>query len=640
MAKNKIYDLANSFWLDEWVVLNQIRNEYDQWLTSIQVKRKNRTKDWAKFVPINKKDKININSIYTTIQTLLSVYYSDKQTVKWTSRKPSSQSKAEQLNKVSEFDYDEMNLDHIFYNWFFNCFMDGVWILVMDWWDSEKQCPIPKVVSALSWIPDPRGWFTIEDHRWAGFESQEVLYRLKGNPNYFNTDLINSEPNQEQEAIRAEYLRGRSINDQWYETVENKKYWIYNHYTVINWEKYLVTTANSNTLIIRMKKLKAVTKEEKKNGYKISFPISLLYYSPIKGDPLWISVPDLMRDKQDAESKLLNLAVIKETRNTLGEDIYYDPNAISNKSVLEKPSIYPKAVPVKIRPNENIWQKFFRLPKEQSTGQSFNVGSQLQFQNSLSTGIDANTLWVWGQSGQTATEAQIIQKNANLRFGLGTKVMKWAQEHFWKTYLRFYIINLSPRSEKFLYVSSGFNKVPLTIRRRDFIDNDKVDVTIKSVSEIEQEKQKQKWDFFAIYPQLLSDPKISAVSKNYIERKALSLSGISEDEIGIMKPKSPDQLNAELDVEGINNWISPNPPKPWQDHLTYIYVYYGAEDSAKEVKFDAIKARLDAFIKEGWNEKTLNEVDPQLKNIAASNAAQQNSANIGGQLGQIPGNQG
>lgn len=639
MAKNKIIDLAASFWLKEEDVLNQIRNEYEQWLATVQTKRKKRVQDWKKFVPINKKDKVNINSIYTTIQTLLSVFFSDKMTVKWTSRKPSSQSKADQLNKVSEFDYEEMGLEKIDYQWMFNTFMDWVGIKIIDGWDKDKQVPVARVISAISWIPDPRGGFTIEDHRWAWFEAEDVLYQLKANPNYVNTNLINNAPNNEQESIRAEYLASRSLSDQGYETVENKKYAIYHHYTVIRGEKYLVTTANHHTLIIRMKKLKPITKEEKASPYKISFPISLLYYSPVKGDPFGISVPDLMRDKQDAESKLFNLAVIKETRNTLGEDIYYDPNAISNKSVLEKPSIYPKAVPVKIRPNENIGQKFFRLPKEQSTGQSFNVGSQLQFQNSLSTGIDANTLWVGGQAGQTATEAQIIQKNANLRFGLGTKVMKWAQEHFWKTYLRYYLLHLSPRSEKFIYTTSGFGRVPLTLRRRDFLQTDKIDVTIRSVSEIEQEKQKQKADFFAIYPQLLADPNLPAVSKNYIERKALLLSGVPEDEIEIMKPKSVDQINAELDVELINAGEAPNPPKPWEDHLTYIYVYCGAEDSAKEVKFDAIRARRDAFLNEGGNQRVLNEVDPQLKNIAASNAAQQNSANISGQLWQIPSNQ-
>lgn len=637
---NKIVDLANSFWLDEWKVLNQISNEYQQGLKSIEIKRRKRVQDWKKIVPINKKDKININSIYTTVQTLLSVYFSDKMNVKWTSRKPSSQQKAEQLNKVSEFDYDEMGLDKIMYNWLFNCLIDWVGILVMDGWDEEKQCPIPRVVSALSWIPDPRGWFTIEDHRWAWFESEDVLYQLKGNSNYHNTQLINSQPSADQESIRAEYLRGRSISDQGYETVENKKYWIYNHYTVINGEKYLVTTANERTLIIRMKKLKPITKAEKKNPYKVSFPISLIYYSPIKGDPFGISVPDLMRDKQDAESKLLNLAVIKETRNTLGEDIYYDPKAITDKGALEKPTIYPKAVPVKIKPNENISQKFFRLPKEQTTNQSFNVGSQLQFQNSLSTGIDANTLWVGGQAGQTATEAQIIQKNANLRFGLWTKVMKWGQEHFWKTYLRFYLLNLSPRTEKFIYTTSGFNKIPLILKRRDFLDTNQIDVTIRSVSEIEQEKQKQKADFFAIYPQLLSNPQIPNVSKHYIEDKALSLSNIGQDEINIMNPKTPDQLNAELDVELINNWEKATPPKEGQDHLTYIYSYHWAEDTYPDIKYEAINKRMALYLQEGWAQKEISEPDPSLKNIAASNAAQQNSANISGQLNQIPNNQG
>tara|TARA_R110000850_G_scaffold88423_2_gene189915 strand:+ start:604 stop:741 length:138 start_codon:yes stop_codon:yes gene_type:complete len=43
-----------------------------------------------------------------------------------------------------------------------------------------------------------------------------------------------------------------------------------------------------------------------------------------------------------------------------------------------------------VRDGDNIANSLFRLPKEQQTNAAFNVGSQLQFQNSLSTGLDSN----------------------------------------------------------------------------------------------------------------------------------------------------------------------------------------------------------------------------------------------------------
>tara|TARA_R110000851_G_scaffold4008_2_gene16389 strand:+ start:1947 stop:2270 length:324 start_codon:yes stop_codon:yes gene_type:complete len=107
-----------------------------------------------------------------------------------------------------------------------------------------------------------------------------------------------------------------------------------------------------------------------------------------------------------------------------------------------------------VRDGDNIANSLFRLPKEQQTNAAFNVGSQLQFQNSLSTGLDSNALGIQSGAGQTATEAQITQKNANLRFILGTKIGKWGEETFWKLWMRSYQFNLKPRSKKAFYISS------------------------------------------------------------------------------------------------------------------------------------------------------------------------------------------
>jgi len=66
-----------------------------------------------------------------------------------------------------------------------------------------------------------------------------------------------------------------------------------------------------------MIEIEPVLAEEKKDGSKILLPIALKYYSPVEGDPFGVSVPDLMKDKQTAESKLFNLAILKEIRNAL-----------------------------------------------------------------------------------------------------------------------------------------------------------------------------------------------------------------------------------------------------------------------------------------------------------------------------------
>jgi len=66
-----------------------------------------------------------------------------------------------------------------------------------------------------------------------------------------------------------------------------------------------------------MIEIKPVLDDEKKDTTKILFPIALKYISPLKGDPFGISFPDLLRDKQTAKSKLINLTLVSATRNAL-----------------------------------------------------------------------------------------------------------------------------------------------------------------------------------------------------------------------------------------------------------------------------------------------------------------------------------
>lgn len=631
MPNNKIKDLAKPFWLDESNVLVQIRKEYSQGLDSITTKRKLRENDIKEYVPTTKKDKVSINSIYTTIQTLMSVYYTDKMLVNFSGRKETNRAQAENLNRVAQFDYDEMDLESLDYQWNFDAFFFWVWLKLIDGWNSVTNTPIARVHTPLSWIPDPRGWFTMDTHRWAWFEAEDTLWNLKANANYFNTELVNSANAWEQEQIRAAYTVWRSINDQWYEQVENKKYEIYHHYTIIDWFKYLVTTANSNTLIIRMLKLKPITKEEKANPLKVPFPIALKYYSPIKGDPFGISVPDLLRDKQKAESKLFNLAIQKETRITLWDDIFYDPKKIGNVKSLTTPTVNPKAIPVKIREWDNISSTVFRMPKETQPNSAFNANWQIQFQNSLSTWLDANSLGIQSWTQQTATEAQLTQKNANLRFVLWTKVQKWWEATFWQLWKRTYAFNLSPRSKKILYIAKAFWTQYFEFRKRDFITNESIDIKIVSTAEKESLQNAQKADFYAIAPQFLADPLTPEISKRWIKRKMLRLGWMSEEEINIMQPKSVDELNAELDVELINNNQEPLPIQPWQDHLTYIYAYFSTIDNDK--KYQAIENRKTQYITEGGEKAQLEQAqaawqDWTLGNIAQSNASQQTSAQV------------
>lgn len=629
--------VQNAYGLDEEMVLKQVEGEYNAWRWAVESKRTAKEKDLRDlYVPKTKRNKVNINSVYTTMQTLMSVYYWDRMNVKFEGRTKSSSPYADNLNKMAEFDYDEMNLEEIDYKWNWDRFFFGVGIKVLDGWDSKTQTPIFTNVSPLAWIPDPQWGFTIEDHRWAGFEVENTKENLRKNPAFFNIDLINSEAGERQAEIRQAYTMGRNLVDIDVEDTPNKKYNLYNHYTIIDGFKYLVTLANHRSLIVRMIRLEPALKEEKADPTKVMYPIALKYYSPVQGDPFGVSVPDLMRDKQTSQSKLFNLAILKETRNALGEDLFYDQKMIKNVKELTRPSVDPKAIAVNVSDWKALSSAVFRPQKEQNSGSAFNTGSQLEFQNALSTGIDANSLWVGGVSNQTATEAQITQKNANLRFILWTKIGKWWEKDAWKLWFRSYVFNLSGNSKKVIRLTQTFGPQFFEFGREDFPTNEDIDIKIVSTSELETQKAQKKADVFALMPQLLADPTTTTVGKLLIKRQSLELAGYSPDEIKAIT-YNPEEQQAMLDLELLNAWEAPVAPREWQDHLLFMSIYSAAEDN--EAKFNAISERHRMWIEEK-TQPAEGEGTQTLENIASASGAKRMNNIIQEEANNVPMNNG
>lgn len=634
MENNK-REIKNIFWNKEQEVLSQISNEYQAWLLATRQKRARMRNDLNKYyVEATKKNKVNVHSIYTTMQTLMSVHYTDKATVKFTWRTETADKYAQNLNKIARFDYEEMDLDKINYQWYWDAFFHWVGIKTIEWWDDITKTPIARVRSPLSWIPDPEGWFSIETHRWAWFEAQATKAELRSSNWYYNIDLINDKPEQEQDLIRMAYKEGR---DMWYyleDVDENKMYDIYHHFTRIKWQPYLITTANSQSLIIRAIKIEAVLEEEKKDPYKINFPIALKYFSPVKWDVYWISVPDLLRDKQSAESKLINLTLIQAQRNAFWDDKIYNPKKIKNIKDLQTPTPEWKYIAANVSTNEPLTNAITTVPKNNPWALPFNVDQKLDYLEQLSTWMSKNSLWVNWQGNMTATEAQQIQKNANLRFILASKVWLWWEKTFWQLWYRSYIYNLKKTDKKVLYITHSFGNQYFEFKKKDFETKWDLRIEIKPKSQIEEEDKKYKNDLYATAPQMLADPTTPTVGKLLLKRKMLKMAWLSDEEIQMIT-FNPDEQRAYVDLELINNNMQASEPKEGDDNLLFISILEWAEDN--KYKFEAINKRYEAY--NNSLEKKAQQAgqvqnlawqwkDNTMMNIASANASSMSKASI------------
>lgn len=98
----------------------------------------------------------------------------------------------------------------------------------------------------------------------------------------------------------------------------------------------------------------------------------------------------------------------------------------------------------------------------------------------------------------------------------------------------------------------------------------------------------------AIFPILIQMPEMPEMSRRYLYRKSLRLSGIDHKEINNIVPKSPEEITAEMHVEMINRNIVPELDNLDEDHMTFILIYQKAMDTA--AKQAATEARLEAYV--------------------------------------------
>lgn len=570
---------------DESKLLSHVTQEYQIWYRWIENKRRNKLEERSLYVKDAWEDKINVHSIYLQMQMLLAMYYQDKPIVRFSGRSVFNEELADNLNKVAEFDYEQMGLDMIDYCVEFDRFYTGVGVKLLEWWDTINKVPFARHIDSLSVIPDPKGWFRAKWHRWIGFEMSMSKAEME-EKGYQNIDKIDykSQTSREQE---LKYNQARWYNEQ---LQEDDSYAVYYHFTAFEKKKYLVTTDGSRSVILDIVYLEPETPAEKKNPLLVQYPVAFKYFSPLANDFYGISVVDLLKDKQTRFSRLFNLEYQRALRNVLGEDRIYDPNKIRDVKELTTASVKPKYVEWVVEPWESLENAIVAIPKESTTYDATNMMTAIQQQMSDSTGLDKNTLWLGADASRTLGESQLIQQNANLRLGLITKFSNWWDEDFWKIYYRSLQYNLA--GEKVVRLTRSFGDYYVNFKRDDIVGSESIDVIITTKSEIDTKIAKESATFFATYATDIASM-TNEFSKNILNRKKYRLQGWSPDEIRMVIRDTKEEIIARQDVQRLNYGLDALPIEEWQDHHVFLAYYERAIDSEK--KRQAIEKRKQAL---------------------------------------------
>ena len=586
-------------------VLEQVKAEYTASFNATQPKRNLFRERLTLYNNINRTDdKININLIRSLINQLLALYFTDEMQVKFIWRQPYTDVEADMLNAVAKFDFDEMNIGMLDYQNQRNRFFYWVWVRAFTWRDKEAIFPQFKVIDPISCYPDP-DWHThINNFKFYSIDLNTTLSELiEQVPEIINVEALknnlleeleNAQLSQNEQITDVRKKRTRYINPWFLSKIHNHQFTVNYHYTTIHWEPYLILNYAQKTVLL-IKKIE-VTKWK-----QIKFPIALNYREPITNDPRWLSVPDLVEDKQKNIQLFYNLMNIKAKRQALWREMFLDRSIVEkNKWELLQPTIWPKYIPVDSW-DKAINQLVYSLPDDPISPDVFQMPNLLLSQAQSDTSISSQTWWVANSNVGTAKEAEILQQNANVNLALWVKVNSRWEKTFWKIRYLFYDRYFGEYQEKYVRLNKSLWPVWVNLKRHDFITGTDPDIAIISKVQYDQENQRQSVMFGAVMWTLLGNPNISTISKNFIMRKSLKLAWQSREEIELMVPPTPEEMNAQEQVISMLNYnIVPEITDLDEDHLTYISIYQTAKDTPAKVT--AINMRQQAYI-DSWQAK-------------------------------------
>ncbi len=616
--------------MDKQDLLNRVNKEYSYWFDFVETKRDKRREDLETYVLESSKEKVNIHSIYSQVQTLMSIYYQNKISVKWQWRNRFDREVALNTNKVAKYDYGEMDVEVLDYKLQFDVFMKWVWVMIADWFDKLQILPKWRVIDPLSCIFDPEWWATIKDHRFFWIEMQMSTYEVKRRWR----KLEDTWEEYTQDLNRSKIKEVRWYADTWDDT-DNKMVDIYFHFTRLdNGKPILIILWKGRSIILDTIQLPAITEEEKLNPMKIYFPVALKYYSYVPWDPLSISIPDLLRDKQGYYSQLFNAMLAAAIRSSMWDDRFVNTKKIKDLKGLQKPSIQWKLIPVNIWDNENISNVIYSIPKDNIWNLPFNLKSYLEEQMALDTWIDRNTTWVLSTQNATLWEREMAQRNANVKFLLATKQGNWFEKFRWKyLWYRIYQANLWEAEEKQVFFNNSYSPKNYTFRKDDFIWQDDLRLEIVNKAEREQEINSKKADRMSLLPQLIAGAK-SEDERVMLYREMLEAQGEDEEYIMDLFPYTSHELNAfdkvamieENDIEWaeIDNITDP--------HEVYIRIINIAEPTpvkqkALQNRYQAIMMR-DEMMKWQMQENGALESAQNVSSAQLTNAAIQKWNNV------------
>lgn len=628
----KITDVLDQENIDK--LLAQIDREYQEWFDYV-VNKRNQYRD--RVIRWNKQakdpNKININMIANAEDVLIASSYTDWLTVNFASADGwMSAEKADNLNYMAEFDNNDQDYQQLYYQKEQDRYFFWVGIRYRYGWDDVKKMPKFMVINPLSWIPDPiptqMGSFDGSWYRFHWFEFTTSIVDLIADWSYDKEQLdkvvwayFSPETQQNWVAYASayNYVMPTCCDD----LKTNFSLDVYHHFTNFDGKKYVVTLTNARRTVLRIKELKPVLEEEKKNPNMIEFPIVLNYWKPRRNDPFGESICDKLDDKQIAKTILFNLNIIKAKKEALGGDFIWNSRLIKNREDILKPTTNGRNIFVDTM--ESLQNVGMELPRSQIKADSINMITALENEAMHDTNIDSLQQGIVSGGRTTATESQIAQANSNIIWLLNNKINAWGDKRFWFERWKGYQENFSEVDEKSVVIVSNFEIKSFPIKKDDFFTKQMPHIILWTKADLQSKNEKEQIFRDKYLWMVLNNPTTPDVSKRIAQRMCFRCNWKTPNEINVLVPLENDETVAINFVDMLNlNQVPQSMFSYPQEYLRTFWVYFQKAENtkAKEATLQALRNAMVRLPLQQQVNPAFTEMANSSSNIAMSQALQ------------------
>lgn len=552
----------------ELTILRQISREYKEaedfmkpkiskWLRRLKLYNNQGRKD----------SKVGDPLLFTVFQTVFSALYYDKLSVEWEATEIGDEETAENLTYLSEHDFRVMEKADTDYDWDWNTCFYGRGLVLLTEWNREKSTPIPEVIDPLTWLRDPEAVSVNGNSNGVGamrYGGREIYLtkREMEERGFENLDCLKlrqekSDVNREAEQARTDSQgRGSVFQEENGDEREDSEYPVLQWFTHIDGEKMVVYVSRD---------AKKILKEVKVEGEKWHIIDRTLF--PMAHDWDGVSIPDLIEDKQRARAKLINLGLDGAVMDTYPMYLY-NKKKIKSKGDLD--FAFGKAIGVD-GSVDGAYQPF-----QKASSFSQNVDHILGILDTASQKAVAAPEIAQGvtpMQQRTLGEQEMVAAARGARMSVAAGLWGRSEEKFWNQwywmYKKYFKADID---EKVIRIRGSLYASWRKLTRENLICDADPDVYVVSKREKDTQRNEDLARLQAITQMIMQDPQ---ANRRYITRKMLKTAGISNDEIYLIYPPTPDEILAEDENEQLNEGRRIN-INPTDDHIAHLEIHMRA----------------------------------------------------------------